>query len=30
VITVPAASVFGSRPRPELQALLTYHEGARQ
>jgi hypothetical protein len=30
VITVPAVSVFGSRPRPELQALLTYQEGARQ
>jgi hypothetical protein len=27
VITVPAASVFGSRVRPELDALLTYHQG---
>jgi hypothetical protein len=27
VITVPVASVFGSRPRPELAALLTYHQG---
>jgi len=27
IITVPAASVFGTRPRAELQALLTYHEG---
>jgi hypothetical protein len=27
VITVPAASVFGTRPRPELEALLTYHSG---
>jgi hypothetical protein len=27
VITVPAASVFGSRVRPELNALLTYHQG---
>jgi hypothetical protein len=30
VLTVPAASVFGSRPRPELLALINYHEGARQ
>lgn len=30
IITVPAASVFGARPRAELQALLTYHEGARR
>ncbi|HEX9632301.1 MAG TPA: hypothetical protein VGA02_07525 [Gemmatimonadales bacterium] len=28
IITVPAARVFGARPRAELQALLTYHEGA--
>lgn len=27
VITVPAASVFGTRPHPQVQALLTYHEG---
>jgi len=27
VITVPLASVFGSRMRPELDALLTYHQG---
>jgi len=30
VITVPAASVFGARPRQELQALLTHHEGAQR
>jgi hypothetical protein len=30
VITVPAASVFGTRPRAELEALLTYHEGAQR
>ena len=28
IITVPAASVFGSRPRAELQSLLDYHAGA--
>ena len=28
VITVPAASVFGARPRVELQTLLTYDAGA--
>jgi len=28
IITVPAASVFGTRPRPELQALLAYQSGA--
>jgi hypothetical protein len=27
VITVPAASVFGARPRPDLQALMLYHAG---
>jgi hypothetical protein len=27
VITVPGTSVFGGRPRPELQALLNYHAG---
>ncbi|MDH5196947.1 MAG: hypothetical protein OEY20_06820 [Gemmatimonadota bacterium] len=30
IITVPAARVFGARPRAELQALLTYHEGAQR
>jgi hypothetical protein len=30
VITVPAASVFGARPRAELQAVLTYSEGAQR
>jgi hypothetical protein len=30
VLTVPAGSVFGSRPRPELAALINYHEGARR
>ncbi len=28
IITVPAASVFGARPRAELQALLTFDAGA--
>jgi hypothetical protein len=30
VITVPATSVFGARPRAELQALLDHHAGANQ
>jgi hypothetical protein len=30
IITVPAARVFGARPRAELQALLTYDQGAQR
>jgi hypothetical protein len=29
VLTVPAGGVFGARPRPELEALIRYHEGTR-